>query len=287
MYVQTYQVERGRRERVLSYLVGWAIYPETLVPPDNILPVVGLNGTLVPKDDLEISAPTLDAHVVGHLVPFAHVMHVPGEAYEMLASRVVRAADLLKPPELEALQFRSPLPEARVLHEVGADPADIAPKSAYDPELLPFLQDLADQVFADMRAVLVALDDPAAYVPGVEPGSIEPVPDAHVRLVIAAMQRELDREMRSVRGRSSPDVPPVEREIVSHTGHVTYTHLRPPVPLAALPWHAQRALVERRRLRMLQWGITHEVWRTGIWSVSGVHPDPNWTPPSLTVGGAA
>ncbi len=120
------------------------------------------------------------------------------------------------------------------------------------------LQDLAEEIAIDVHEACAAFDDPDLWYPGVDEG-IEPVPDEHVRLVIAALQRELDRERRNALGQN------VEPRL-------------PPAPLAALPWRVQRALAERRRLRFAQYGIGRPQWESGSWSLWDVREDPDWVP---------
>lgn len=126
-----------------------------------------------------------------------------------------------------------------------------------DPDLHPALQDLGDEINEDIHEALDALDDPNAYYPGVDEG-IEPVTDEHVKLVTWAMQRELERELRPAEGRAG-----------------LLTSL-PAAPLYELPWHIQRALAERRRLRFKQWGIGREQWLNGTWSLWDVPEDPDY-----------
>ncbi|MBA4181857.1 MAG: hypothetical protein C0506_14800 [Anaerolinea sp.] len=126
-----------------------------------------------------------------------------------------------------------------------------------DPDLHPALQDLGDEINEDIREALFALDDPDHYYPGVDDG-IEPVTDDHVKLVIWAMQRELDRELRPAEGQA---------------GMLTSL---PAAPLMELPWHIQRALAERRRLRFKQWGIGRQQWEQGTWSLWEVPCDADY-----------
>lgn len=127
-----------------------------------------------------------------------------------------------------------------------------------NPSLHPALQDMADCITQDVHLACYALNDPDLDYPGVDDG-IDPVPDDHVALVIWAMQRELDRELRHPRGGYG-------------------TPKRPAVPLGKLPWRIQRALAERRRLRFLQWGINKEVWESNQWQPDNVPEDPEWEP---------
>lgn len=143
-------------------------------------------------------------------------------------------------------------------YEQGASPPASQPWKPRDPELAPELQDLGDEINEDIREALFAFNDPHLYYPGVDEG-IDPVPDEHVELVIWAMQRELNRELRS------KDV---------QLGGAPL----PAAPLASLPWTVQRALVERRRWRYQQWGITREVWRRGWWHLWDVPEDPDYVP---------
>lgn len=133
------------------------------------------------------------------------------------------------------------------------------PPSARDPELHPALQDLANEINEDIRDALDSLDDPRAYYPGVDQG-IELVSDEHVSLVIWAMQRELNRELRAPEGFASSSV------------------TAPAAPLAELPWNVQRALVERRRLRFKEWGIDRNAWERGEWSLWEVPADIDYVP---------
>jgi hypothetical protein len=128
-----------------------------------------------------------------------------------------------------------------------------------DPDLHPALQDLADEINEDLHEAMDAFDNPSIYFAGVDSG-IEPVSDEHVKLVIWAMQRELDRELRPGSG----------------SGSAMAT--LPAAPLTDLPWNVQRALAERRRLRFAEWGIGREQWLSGTWSLWEVPADPDWTP---------
>lgn len=155
-----------------------------------------------------------------------------GEAYEVASS------DPCSCPRLAALSMRKDAPGG-------------------DPELPPYLQDLGWMIGYDLTEACAALNDPDVWYPGVDEG-IDPVPDAHVEKVIAATQRELNRELRHGRN-GSPR--------------------RPAVPLAELPWRIQRAFVERRRLRYQQWGIGREQWERGTFSLWDVQEDAEWVPP--------
>ncbi len=126
-----------------------------------------------------------------------------------------------------------------------------------DPDLHPALQDLADEINEDIREALEALDNPSAFYAGIDEG-IEPVADDHVKLVIWAMQRELDRELRPAEGQAG---------MLSSL---------PAAPLWELPWHVQRALAERRRYRFQQWGIGREQWQRGTWSLWDVPEDTQY-----------
>ncbi len=131
-------------------------------------------------------------------------------------------------------------------------------ESARDPELHLALQDLGNEINEDIREALEALDDPRAWYPGVDNG-IEPVTDEHVRLTIWALQRELNRELRSSTGYNGPGALPA-------------------APLHDLPAHVQRALVERRRLRYKQWGIGKPQWEANSWSLWDVPEDEGYRP---------
>ena len=128
-----------------------------------------------------------------------------------------------------------------------------------DPDLHPALQDLGDEINEDIREALKALEDPRHWYPGIDEG-IEPVSDEHVELVIWALQRELNRELRTA------------------GGFYGSTSVLPAAPLADLPWDVKRALVERRRWRYQQYGITRDVWKRGVWSLWDVPDDTGWVP---------
>ncbi len=128
-----------------------------------------------------------------------------------------------------------------------------------DPDLHSALQDLGDEINEDIREALESIDDPHAWYPGIDEG-IEPVTDDHVRLVIWALQRELDRELRTGSGSMSSLSP------------------LPAPPLAALPWDVQRALAERRRWRYRQWGLGRDQWEKGLWNLWDVPADAEYVP---------
>ncbi len=128
-----------------------------------------------------------------------------------------------------------------------------------DPDLHPALQDLGDEINEDIREALAALDDPHHYYPGIDEG-IEPVSDEHVELVTWALQRELNRELRT------------------GGGFYGSTAVLPAAPLAALPWDVKRALAERRRWRYKQWGLGKDQWKRGSWSLWEVPDDPEYVP---------
>jgi hypothetical protein len=128
-----------------------------------------------------------------------------------------------------------------------------------DPELHYGLQDLGWMIGWDLAEAGACIDGTRHYA-GIDDG-IEPVSDDHVRAVIPMLQRELNRELR--------------------TNPKTGGPIRPGLPLASLPWQVQRAIVERRRLRYQQWGITPDSWAAGTWSVWEVPEDADWRPPWL------
>lgn len=131
--------------------------------------------------------------------------------------------------------------------------------STRDPDLHPALQDLAYEIGEDVHEACFAFNDPDVYYPGVDEG-IEPVTDEHVELVIWAMQRELNRELRPRQGASA------------------FAVILPSAPLSELPWRVQRALTERRRLRYQQYGIGREQWERGTWSLFEVPEDWDFVP---------
>lgn len=126
-----------------------------------------------------------------------------------------------------------------------------------DPDLHPALQDLGDEISEDIREALDALDNPAHYYAGIDEG-IDPVSDDHVALVIWALQRELNRELRTGAGLYGSN------------------SVLPAAPLSGLPWNIQRALAERRRWRYREWGIGREQWQRGAWSLWDVPEDAGY-----------
>lgn len=117
---------------------------------------------------------------------------------------------------------------------LAAIPISRPPRSALaDPELVPMLQDLADILAWEATQAFVA-----DYYPGV-PDIM--VPDEHVDAVVAALQREMDREGKS--------------------------RQRPPAEYASLPPERQRALAERRRWWFAKFSITPDSWAKGTWNL--------------------
>lgn len=102
-----------------------------------------------------------------------------------------------------------------------------------DPELCQVLQDLAD-VLAQEGTDAFKKD----YYPGI-PDVV--VPEEHIDVVIAAMQREVDREAKRVNYK--------------------------PATYSTLPRDRQRALVERRRWWYAKFGITPRTWKKGLFSL--------------------
>ena len=128
-----------------------------------------------------------------------------------------------------------------------------------DAELVACLQDLGYEINEDIREACFAFDDPDVYYPGIDEG-IEPVTDDHIDLVIWALQRELNRELR----------PPSSGAYGSGP--------LPAAPLADLPQRVKRALVERRRWRYAQYGIGREQFENNNWSLFEVMEEPEWVP---------
>lgn len=132
--------------------------------------------------------------------------------------------------------------------------------SAKDPELHRGLQDLGWMIGWDIHEACDAFDNPDIWYPGVDEG-IDPVPDSLIEVVIPALQRELDRELR---------YPENQR---GFAGSVL-----PAVPLAELPWRIQRAITERRRYRYKQFGLSNANRESGVWSLWDVPSDDDWIP---------
>lgn len=175
--------------------------------------------------------------------------------------RRMRAFQRLASPTFHRYQRDVPIPTVAAIsnsaRECGqyAELALYLPTAGGDPTLHIGLQDLGDDINVDVHDACEAAFHSLPYA-GVDDG-IEPVTDDHVRLVIPALQRELDRELRSGPG----------------GGH----HL-PAYPLKTLPWAIQRALAERRRLRYQQFGLTREVWKRATWSLWDVPLDDDYIP---------
>lgn len=136
-------------------------------------------------------------------------------------------------------------------------PTNYEPKTM-DASLSIALQDLADEVNEDIREACFAFNTPNMYYPGVDEG-IEPCGEDYVNLIIWGLQRELLRETRGLSLETRFDKLPA-------------------VVLSDLPWDIQRALVERRRWRFAQWGITKESQERGYWSLWDVPEDSDYVP---------
>jgi hypothetical protein len=186
-----------------------------------------------------------------------HPFLVPGEpiSYGKLLARLQSDADL---EDVRITLSRLPLRLGQPRPLVETVPGDYQ-WTARDPDLPPALQDLGDEINEDIREALETLDDASAYYAGVDEG-IDPVADEHVKLVIWALQRELNRELRPAEGQYGGSAP------------------LPAAPLEDLSWNVQRALAERRRLRYAQWGIGRAQWERGEWSVWDVPLDEDYVP---------
>lgn len=151
-----------------------------------------------------------------------------------------REAVDLGPPDLPTLMKaarRNPGIRARLSNiPIAVGPITVG----YDPELHPGLQDLADIIAHEASEAARA-----SYYPRMPEMRVS---RRHVQRVMAALQREMDRE--AIRRR-----------------------LRP-VIFSELPWERQQALAERRRYWFRQFGITARAWRANRWSVWRVADDP-------------
>jgi hypothetical protein len=136
------------------------------------------------------------------------------------------------------------------------------PVSGRDPEFSDQLQDLANEINEDISEACAAFDDPKLYYMSFD--DIDPVPDEHVEKVIAGLQRELNRELRSH---------PKDQEAFGYAAP-----RRAAAPLAKLPWNVQRALVERRRYRYKQYGLSKKNMETNSFSLWDVPEDPTFIP---------
>lgn len=222
----------GRRLRVLANLIkGGLLYedsPQTLTSREVPKPIVdGLNRCLTYTELWRsVSA--------GKNSSFEYVKHVFGSLDIATGGAV----------------------NERVTTEIDPEYA-FGDYTRSNPEVHYALQDLGHTFAWDMHLAVQAFDNPDIFYPGLDK-RIEPVSNEHVELVIWALQRELSRERRVVRGTG-------ERRDYAH--------------LDKLPFRIQRALVERRRLRYQQWGITPQSWETGKWSLFDVDEGIDWAPP--------
>ena len=157
---------------------------------------------------------------------------------------------------LSAIPLRSAFGSGPKIYEIPEGPVE----HKRDPELHSCLQDLGWLLGWELSQACQALTNPAHYYPGVDDGSIEPVSDDHVRLVIWGAQRELDRERRPLSGHPM-SLP------------------RPAAPLAELPFRVQRAYAERRRWHYAQYGIGRDQYERGAFSFFDIQEDPEWVPP--------
>lgn len=163
--------------------------------------------------------------------------------------------------EAQAALSRLPLRQNCAGIPAMIDAVDQVTSVGRNPEVPDALQDLAEEIAIDVHEACAAFDNPDVWYPGVDDG-IDPVADEHVTLVIASMQRELNRERRNALGQNT------EPKL-------------PPAPLDELPQRVQRALVERRRLRFAQYGIGRKQWESGMWSLWDVPEDSDWAPRRL------
>jgi len=116
-------------------------------------------------------------------------------------------------------------------------------------EVIPALQDLADAVTWEGSEAFVA-----PYYPGVQ--DIEPLTDEHVRWVMLAMQREVNREAYNSRAAQFLD----------------------------LPFERQVALAERRRLWFARFGITPTSWPSETWNLWEVSNEITFPPDGYYCG---
>lgn len=172
-------------------------------------------------------------------------------------------AQVSKQPEwglLKSYLEHIPLRVLIVMHSSPKiyDIKDVQDVVRRDPELPECLFDLSYEILSDVHEACYAFNNPDLYYPGWD-SEIEPIPDTHVELVIAGLQRELNRETRG-----------------SQDG---YGAKLPAVPLSDLPFNIQRALAERRRYHYtIEYGITRENWESGVFSLWNVKFDPDFLP---------
>ena len=172
-------------------------------------------------------------------------------------------------PRLRAEFERLPLTETAALVAYRSIPDGYEAVGRSDAALHAALQDLGDEINEDVREACYAFDDPDLWYPGVDEG-IEPVPDEHVELVVWALGRELQRELRDRDGGGSRQ----------SAGAL------PAAPLERLPWPVKRALAERRRWHYGRYGIDSAAWERGVWSLWDVAEDADWRPRrALRMGG--
>ena len=114
-----------------------------------------------------------------------------------------------------------------------------------DPEIHICLQDLADVICWEASEAVTN-----SYFPGAV--DVEALEDDHVKEIMIALQREMDREG-------------------NRTGIV-------PAVFVDLPWERQVALAERRRWWFTQFAIPPKQWKKGYFSLWKVSNTLTWPP---------
>ena len=225
--LEDWELTPGRRLRVFASMIN----ARTVASPEDGKLIIGAFASWVesPFDKQPLS----DNQNQTYCELLAHVEAEHWDVFSRL--RLKNFVSATTPPSIESIQ-ESP--------------------GSRNPELAFCLQDLGDEINEDIRDACESLRNPDFYYPGIDEG-IDPVSDDHIDLVIWALQRELNRELRQ---------------------HPTQVHYLPAPPLKDLPQRIKRALVERRRYRYAQFGLGRENWETGWFSLWDVPVDPDWVP---------
>lgn len=122
------------------------------------------------------------------------------------------------------------------------------------PELAPALTPLANEIarWTHMALEWFWLGDAAPELPLVP---VEPPSQEHVKRVVEALQREIDRETNKAQ---------------VYTTFATWQTPNPKLYLQDLPWERQVSLVHLRRFSFYRYGITQQNWRRGLWGFGEV-----------------
>lgn len=151
----------------------------------------------------------------------------------------------IRPKHLSIRYLLAACKRSKACKEMLSQIPIVAGTKSADLELLPALQDLANIVAWEAAEAFTA-----SYYPGI-PG-VEALSTDHIRDVVQALQREMDREGNRVG--------------------------KKPCVFEDLPPDRRRALAERRRYWFGKYGITPAKWKTGRFSLWDISSDEVWPP---------